>query len=137
MLPFGLIWVVVGGLMFLVSVIMKHADDTRKARCIEPVTATVIRYAVYEGDEGGVGYSPVYEYIYKAVAYRSHTNFYSSAPAYRIGDIVGIMVDPSDPNRIYVPSDKTGNSMVKIFKIVGIASIAFGFCFTIAYLVLM
>lgn len=97
--------------------IAKNAAN--KARCTEKVEAVVIGYVTSEGDSGET-YAPLFSYSYGGTNFRSADNVYTNPPSYKKGETVQIFIDPDNPHRIYVSSEKVTYIMVAVFMGVGL-----------------
>ena len=95
LIAFGLIFAIIGGVIVSKKIISKN-------RCTDEVKGVVIENVLSSSNEDGSSYAPVFEYEYNGVKHRYKSNVYTSPPSYDVGESVTIMVDPDDPEDIYV-----------------------------------
>lgn len=113
------IFLFTGALFAIVGTISTTQDAKLKKNCTVSVQADVKEFR-YNSD-GLV--SPVYEYEYNGKVYSFCNNSYSDKPVYNVGERAELMLDPDQPDKAYVPKDKTARIVSTIFSIVGYAMI--------------
>ena len=121
-------WIAIISIVFFaaiflsVGIIISASDKKRKKICTEQVSATVIENKkVSSGYRGhhSVSYTPVFRYEYKMKEYIAQTAFSSNPPAFSEGETMEIFIDPSSPQKIYVPQMKTNLILEIIFTLIG------------------
>lgn len=116
------IFILVGGILGTVGIVLEKSAEKTKARCTVPVEAYVISYKY---NEDGLA-SPIYNYEYEGTPYEFSANAYSNHPPYSVGDTAEIMIDPDSPQKAYVPSDKTISFISTLFKFIGFGFVGVG-----------
>ncbi|MBO4865667.1 MAG: DUF3592 domain-containing protein [Ruminococcus sp.] len=116
------IFILVGGILGTVGIILEKSDSKKKEECTVPVEAYVISYKY---NEDGLA-SPIYSYEYEGAHYEFSANAYSNNPPYDIGDKADIMIDPDSPQKAYVPADKTISFITTLFKFMGFGFVGIG-----------
>ncbi|SFB71874.1 DUF3592 domain-containing protein [Ruminococcus albus] len=116
------IFILVGGILGAVGIILSKIDAKKKEECTVPVEAYVISYKY---NEDGLA-SPIYSYEYEGAPYEFSANAYSNDPPYDIGDKADIMIDPDSPHKAYVPADKTISFISILFKCIGFGFVGIG-----------
>lgn len=114
---FGMIFVIIGAIA--VGKVMGS-----KLRCTEPVKGRVCDLIMTRSRSRKQGtkisYTPVFEYEYEGVTYK-YTSPLSSSPApFKPNQQVRIMVNPDDPEEIYVPDYRAGWIFGFVFAGVGL-----------------
>lgn len=110
-LTIGLIFAITGCLMYYFS-------NQRMKSCTEEVQSTVIDLRARYSDTS-VTYAPVFSYEYGGQVYEHVSSVSSNPPAFDRGQQVTIFVDPADPEKIYVPEDKSLRIISIVFTAIG------------------
>lgn len=105
-----------------VGIIVSVSDKKTKNICTEEVTATVIENKKISSRNSGhryYTYRPVFRYEYKGREYISETSYSSSPPKFHEGDTAQIFVNPSSPQKIYVPQMNAAKIIIAVFTSIG------------------
>lgn len=119
----------IGLIFFVVGIGIGIHDRNMKKRCSEKVTAVITenREVLSKSDNHiSRTYSPVFRYTYNGTEYTQNTGYSSNPPVFEVGDNTEIFVDPSDPNKIYVPKLKVAKLLTVIFTLLGGAFLIVG-----------
>ena len=97
-------------------------DNNMKKRCTEEVAAVVIenKTSFSDGDSSPT-YSPVFRYTYNGKEYTKQTGYSSNPPVFKEGEKTDLFLDPSDPEKIYVPKLKIGKLIRIVFTVRGLS----------------
>ena len=104
-----------GGIFAAVGLFIRNGIDKAKENCTVSVEAEVTQ--MYPGSNEGM--TPVYSYTYEGRELTFHNNFYSDHPPYNVGDKAELMIDPDEPERAFVPADKSMYMVCTVFMTVG------------------
>ena len=111
------------GIAFLaVGIGIGASEKKLQKRCTEKVTAVVIdnELKMSDSDNGtSYTYTPVFRYTYNNKEYTKKSNYSSSPAVFEEGEETDLYLDPSDPEKYYVPDLKIGKWLSLIFKIIG------------------
>lgn len=120
------LFMLVGILCAIVGIYLLSRHTYLKNRCSEPVSAVVIDMKGHStaGARKKVTYAPVFEYEYGGKKYTYTSDVSSDPPSFRRGDEVELMIDPDDPNVVFVTKDKSERWIIA-------AALAFGVIFTL------
>ena len=75
-----------------------------KKKCTEYVDAAVVEFKIKHSSKGDSFY-PVLGYRFEGVDYRSSSNFTSAFLRFKVGDQLGLYIDPDKPERFYCPKE--------------------------------
>ena len=104
-----------GGIFSAVGVGLRKSVDKTQEGCTVSAEAEVTEMK-YNDDNTK---TPVYSYIYNGKELTFHNDYYSSDPPYQVGDKAEILIDPDDPQRAFVPGDKTVYMVSTVFMVLG------------------
>lgn len=117
-------------LVFLGVAIWTGCGRKAKAKkCTEKVEAVVIENRPVKSetnkaeDDRGYTYQPIFQYEYGGRKYITGGDSSSRPAVFSEGEEVEIYVDPDDPTKIYVPSDKTSKTVAILFASIGGAAV--------------
>jgi len=104
----------------IVALTLYLGDKKRENRCTEKLTAVVCENRPRKSsDDGSVTYQAVFEYVYNDHKYITGSNTSSSPAEFSVGEEVELYIDPDDPTKIYVPSEKTSFVLCCLFGGIG------------------
>lgn len=112
-----------------VGIVLISARISDKKRCTEPVPAVVIDLrSKYSGKAGHrhITYAPVFKYEYGGKTYTYVSRVSSRPAAYSRGDTTTLMIDPDDPNVVFVPNDKPERLIIIVCLAFGVIFATFG-----------
>ena len=122
----GIIFVICAVIFIIVGVITHLSFRGLEKRCTESVTAEVVENIVVKsrtkskhGYRTSTTYKPVFDFEYGGTSYRVESNVSSKPALFEVGEKTEIKVNPTDPEEIYVPADKTAKFIGIIFATVG------------------
>lgn len=115
------LFTLVGLIALVVGIVMLSERSSDKKRCTEPVSAVVVDFEKRSSRRHRTTYAPVFEYEYAETTYRYVSSMSSKKPAYSRGDKTTLMIDPNDPNVVYMQDNTTER--------ISIACLIFGIIF--------
>lgn len=120
------IFVIIGGVVFLLVGLMIPSAYGSRLKCTERVTATVVRNLEHLRTSSGtvrnpgkIRYAPIFEYEYNGRKYSVISSVASDPPEFSEGEVVTIRVNPNDPDEIYYTPRGGSLAMSIIFTIAG------------------
>lgn len=122
------LFLLVGILCAVVGIYLLYRHISVKNRCSEPVSAVVTDMKSHSsaGMHKWITYAPVFEYEYRGKKYTYISDVSSDPPSFRRGDEVELMIDPDDPNIVFVTEDKSERWIIAGALAFGIIFTAFG-----------
>ena len=113
---FGLVFLIVGA-------VVTGKMAANKKVCTFETTAAVIDLERREStdDDGDtvINYAPVYSYEYEGKSYTYVSDVASRPPKFEKGQVVKLMLDPYEPETVYIPDDNTGWVLGIVFMAIG------------------
>ena len=109
-----------------VGIVISISDKNAKSTCTEEVTATVIENVKISTRTNGhhsISYKPVLQYDYNGKTYTSEPSYSTNPPVFSEGDTTKIFINPSSPQKIYVPQMKAGTILSIVFTSIGILAL--------------
>ncbi len=121
-----IIFLIVAIILSVAGAITLSYQKIKSYSCTESVTATVIENLPEKSEikrknkrrHISIVYRPRFIYTYNGIEYDVVSNTASNPPKFEIGDIVELKINPENPRKFYVPSDKTTNFIGIIFLVV-------------------
>ena len=118
-----IVCLIVGLACAAVGGVLLYNRFSDKAACTEKVQGVVIELrATKTGKKNHkkTAYAPVYQYDYQGTTYTYVSNVYSSPAPFSEGEQIDIMVDPTDPEHIFVPDDNGSLILGLVFGGIGL-----------------
>ncbi|MDE6834974.1 MAG: DUF3592 domain-containing protein [Ruminococcus sp.] len=122
----GVIFVICAVIFIIVGIATNYDLKGREKRCTESVTAEVVeniplrsRTKSKHGYSYSTTYKPVFNFEYGGTSYRVESNVSRNPALFEVGEKTEIKVNPTAPEEIYVPADKTAKFIGTIFIAVG------------------
>lgn len=130
----GITFILFSVIFLIIGTCVSIAPKVKSKRCTGLVKADVIENIQSESRrKSGNGrrrdstlYAPVFQFDYNGKKYTVKSSTSSDPPAYEVGDVVKLKINPDDPTDFYAPSDKTLNMIGIIFLIIGAFQLSFG-----------
>ena len=116
------IFFLVGTVFTLIGISILVSTMRNEKLCIVEAPATVIRMEQHRSKSSKTTktvYSPVLEYTYHGVTYTYVSNVATNPPKYHAGQKVTIMLNPDDPQMLYISGDNSSYWLCGIFIAVG------------------
>lgn len=132
---FSVIFIAIGSIVMMYPKIKSH-------KCTETVTAEVVENlsdvshhssVKKHRSHSSVVYRPVFAFTYEGKDYRITSHTASNPPAFDVGEMVELKIDPDDPKSFYAPADKTTKIIGIIFVSMGSVFLIMGIIFVIVF----
>jgi len=96
--------IILPGIFVLVGVLGIVKLIIAKKKCTEYVDAAVVEFKMTHSSKGS-SYYPVFGYRFEGVDYRISSNFTSVFLRFKVGDQLGLYIDPDKPESFYCPKE--------------------------------
>ena len=137
------VFFIIFALIFMsVGIGMLFYPKIKEKKCTESVKAEVISNSAESSSSVGsrhhhhhnsTVYRPTFSFMYEGKEYIVESKTASNPPAFNVGDIVELRINPDNPADFYAPSDKTSRFIALIFTGFGVIFMIIGIVTGVAF----